>query len=94
MRAIRLSNIGLSQKRNNIRKLYKGRQWNVFAEIPVWVVCGPNACIGNGQWRFSFGRYDYTRGAAEPCISSTSPHAEPDFHRRHEWGVLTFKMLS
>jgi len=70
------------------------RQWNVFAEIPVWVVCDPNACIGNGQWRFSFGRYDYTRGAAEPFISSTSPHAEPDFHRQHEWGILTFKMRS
>ena len=66
------------------------QQWSVLAEIPASIVCDSNASIGNARWRFSFGRYDYTRGAAEPCISSTSPHAEPDFHRQHEWGVLTF----
>ncbi len=66
------------------------RQWNVLAEIPASAVCGSNS-IGDTPWRFSFGRYDYTRGGMEPRISSTSPHAEPDFHRRHEWGVLTFK---
>jgi len=70
------------------------RQWNVLAEIPAFIVCGDNARIATEPWRFSFGRYDYTRGAAQPCISSTSPHAEPDFHRRHEWGVLNFKMCS
>ncbi len=70
------------------------RRWSVFAEIPASIVCGSHASIGNAPWRFSFGRYDYTRGAAEPCISSTSPHAQPDFHRRHEWGVLTFKIRS
>jgi hypothetical protein len=70
------------------------QQWSVFAEIPASAVCGADARIGNAPWRFSFGRYDYTRGAAEPCISSTSPHAEPDFHRQQEWGVLTFKMRS
>jgi hypothetical protein len=70
------------------------RQWNVLAEIPAAVVCDSNSPMGNAPWRFSFGRYDYTRGEAEPCISSTSPHAQPDFHRRHEWGVLNFKMHS
>jgi hypothetical protein len=70
------------------------QQWSVFAEIPAFVVCGSTAPIANTQWRFSFGRYDYTRGAAEPCISSTSPHVKPDFHRQHEWGILTFKMRS
>jgi hypothetical protein len=70
----------------------KAGQWNVFAEIPGFIVCGSDESIGKTQWRFSFGRYDYTRGVKEPVISSTSPHVEPDFHRRHEWGVITFKM--
>jgi hypothetical protein len=66
-------------------------RWHVLAEIPALAVCGSNAPIENTRWRFSFGRYDYTRGVAEPVISSTSPHTKPDFHREHEWGVLTFK---
>jgi len=70
------------------------QQWNVLAEIPASIVCDSNATLGNAKWRLSFSRYDYTRGAAEPCISSTSRHAEPDFHRQHEWGVLTFKTHS
>lgn len=66
-------------------------RWHVLAEIPASVVCGSNAPVENTCWRFSFGRYDYTRGVAGPVISSTSPHCEPDFHRQQEWGVLTFK---
>ncbi len=66
-------------------------QWYVYAEIPALAVCGSIEPIENTQWRFSFGRYDYTRGVKEPVVSSTSPHAEPDFHRQHEWGLLTFK---
>ena len=69
-------------------------QWNVYAEIPALAVCGSNKSIENTQWRFSFGRYDYTRGVKEPVISSTSPHAQPNFHREHEWGVMTFKIRS
>jgi hypothetical protein len=30
------------------------------------------------------------RGGGEPVIASTSPHAEPDFHRQQEWGALNF----
>jgi hypothetical protein len=66
-------------------------RWWVFAEIPAEEVCGSNEPVENTPWRFSFGRYDYTRGASNPVISSTSPHAGPDFHCQHEWGVLSFK---
>jgi hypothetical protein len=68
-------------------------RWYVFAEIPALAVCGLNESIEHTQWRFSFGRYDYTRGVKEPVASSTSPHAKPDFHRQHEWGIITFKEL-
>jgi hypothetical protein len=66
-------------------------RWQIYAEIPARSVCGCDQPIANTQWRFSFGRYDYTRGVPEPVISSTSAHARPDFHRQHEWGMMTFK---
>jgi len=65
-------------------------RWHVFAEIPARVVCGANDSLAGGRWHFSFSRYDYTRGSEEPVISSTSPHAEADFHSQQEWGILNF----
>ena len=74
------------------------REWCVLAEIPAASVSDLKADPGGvtisplagAIWRFSFSRYDYTRGREQPVISSTSPHAEPRFHRPHEWGVLRF----
>ena len=69
----------------------EGGKWHIFAEIPASLVCNSNESIENARWRFSFGRYDYVCGVKAPVISSTSRHAKPDFHRQHEWGVMTFK---
>lgn len=69
----------------------RAQRWFVYAEVPAVLVGCAAGSLAARQWRFSFGRYDYTRGHAEPVISSTSPHAEPDFHRRHEWNVLAFQ---
>jgi hypothetical protein len=66
-------------------------KWYVYAEIPVSTVTGSCYVRDQMQWRFSFGRYDYTRGTHHPVISSTSPLTQPDFHRQHEWGVMNFK---
>lgn len=66
------------------------RRWCVYAEIPAVPVCGANQLLAGTRWRFSCSRYDFVRGRPEPIISSTSLHAEPDFHRREEWGVLNF----
>ncbi|MGH7952967.1 MAG: hypothetical protein ACREFE_13775 [Limisphaerales bacterium] len=65
-------------------------QWQVYAEVPSALVRGSDESIENMRWRFSFGRYDYTRGRERPVISSTSPHAKCDFHRQQEWGVMAF----
>jgi hypothetical protein len=67
------------------------RRWFVFADIPAVVVCGTTEVIAGSRWHFSFSRYDYSRGSGEPVISSTSPHAEADFHRQQEWGLLEFE---
>lgn len=69
-------------------------QWALYAEIPVANVTGASGPTDNAEWRFSFCRYEYTRGVTAPVISSTSPHSIPDFHRQHEWGVMTFKTRS
>ena len=66
------------------------KEWFAYAEIPGAVVCGVDQPLVRTRWRFSFSRYDYIRGRSEPMISSTSPHAQPNFHRREEWGTLIF----
>jgi hypothetical protein len=66
------------------------QKWFVYAAIPAITVCGQDRVNMGSRWLFSFSRYDYTRGGGEPVISSTSPHAEPDFHRQQEWGTLNF----
>ena len=68
----------------------EAKQWFVLAEIPAKSVCDVVQPLKGNQWRFSFSRYDYTRGRQEPVISSTSPFTKADFHRQEEWGLLTF----
>ncbi|MBI4061904.1 MAG: hypothetical protein HY403_10780 [Elusimicrobia bacterium] len=60
-----------------------GRGWHVLAEIPF-------ESVGGRPTRFSFSRYDRARGRPEAVLSSTSPHAAADFHRREEWGTLAY----
>jgi hypothetical protein len=69
----------------------ESKRWFALMEIPVGVVCGdePSPVAGT-RWKFSFSRYDCTRGRSEPIYSSTSPHAKLDYHRREEWGTMTF----
>jgi hypothetical protein len=69
----------------------EGGRWVVLAEIPASLVCGAPTPLPGQRWRFSFSRYDYTRGRAEPVISSTSPHPCADFHRQEDWGLLLFE---
>lgn len=65
-------------------------KWFVLAEISARSVCQKDAVLPGERWKFSFSRYDYTRGNMRPVISSTSPHARPGFHRQAEWGTLVF----
>ena len=63
--------------------------WSVFARIPLPPL-SPQPC---GEWRLSFGRYDYTPPEPNPVISSTSPHTVCNFHRKEEWRWVTFAEL-
>ena len=68
----------------------ENQKWFVFAAVPARMVCDQAQLIPGTRWHFSFSRYDYRRGDAEPVISSTSPHPVANFHRQEEWGELTF----
>ena len=58
--------------------------WSVEARIPL-----AKLFLGkHPEWHLSFGRYDRTPGIPKPVISTTSPHAVCDFHRKHEWGKV------
>jgi 2-hydroxy-3-oxopropionate reductase len=65
-----------------------GRGWVVFAAVPAGLAGARDTSLAGSTWRFSFSRYDYSEGTSVPVLSSTSPHAVPSFHRRHEWGRL------
>lgn len=70
----------------------EGGGWCVFAEIPTVALFGAQESLAAEPWRFSFGRYDATRGRQHPVISSSSPHTKLAFHRPHEWGQLRFAL--
>lgn len=67
------------------------QRWCVLAEIPAVSVCDHARPLAGDRWRFSFSRYDHTRGRESPVISSTSPHPVPAFHRQQEWGLIRFQ---
>jgi hypothetical protein len=62
--------------------------WTVLAAIPATLAGLDRPSLAGSEWRYSFSRYDVTRGATSPVISSTSPHPVPSFHRQQEWGRL------
>jgi hypothetical protein len=66
------------------------RKWFVTAAIPFAMVVESREMKTGRRWFCSFCRYDYTRGRAKPVLSSTSPHAECNFHRQQEWLPIEF----
>lgn len=65
-------------------------RWEVVAVIPFDLVCETSRPGPGTRWLFSFSRYDYTRGRAQPVLSSTSQHAILNYHRQEDWGELLF----
>ena len=60
-------------------------RWEVEAQVPVEAIAVAPVRAGD-RWLYSFSRYDYTRGQAQPVLSSSSLHRERNFHRQQEWG--------
>lgn len=67
------------------------RRWRVLASIPAETVTERAGFSLAGQrWRLSVSRYDGTRGAGAPVLSSTSRLSRPLFHAQDEWSRVTF----
>ena len=66
------------------------QRWFVNATIPFALVVETGTMQPGARWFCSFCRYDYTRGRSAPVLSSTSPHAECNFHRQQEWRPVVF----
>lgn len=58
-------------------------QWRVLVEVPARGLI--ESADAEGEWAFSLGRYDVTRGESKPVLSSVARHLMPKFHRQHEW---------
>ena len=75
---------------SRVQLLPEQGRWRVIAAIPFSMVVENTPVAPGVEWRFSFSRYDYTRPEPQPDYSSTSPHAQINFHRIEEWGTLVF----
>ncbi len=76
---------------SRVRTAAASGRWEVLARIPLDMVMALRPVTAGDEWRFSFSRYDYTRGIPDPVLSSSSPHRVLDFHRQQEWGRLRFE---
>ena len=65
-------------------------RWEVFAAIPLTLICESESGRAGTQLLASFSRYDYTRtpGGITAELFSTSPHRELSFHRQQEWSLV------
>lgn len=77
--------------RSRTRVLAGDKRWLAAVRIPVGRVGEKGPTRAGSRWLFSFSRYDYTRGNAQPVLSSSSPHAVCSYHRQEEWGTLVFE---
>jgi len=75
---------------STVRMEAGAQRWLVSAAIPFAMVVETGAMQPGARWLCSFCRYDYTRGRSAPVLSSTSPHAECNFHRQQEWRPIVF----
>ena len=75
---------------SSVRVDAPAQRWFVSAAIPFAMVVETGPMQPGARWFASFCRYDHTRGQSKPVLSSTSPHAQCNFHRQDEWQPLVF----
>ena len=75
---------------SSVRVEAAAQRWLVSVAIPFAMVVETGAMQPGARWLCSFCRYDHTRGRSAPVLSSTSPHAQCNFHRQEEWQPIEF----
>ena len=74
----------------------KRHRWQVRAHLPFAALGGADAAAAadpsaGNRWRVCFARYDYDDQGV-PCCSASAPLTALDFHRRHEWPVISLPL--
>jgi hypothetical protein len=67
---------------------HKLNRWKVSLKLPLNRLLEGTEALRAGDWRLSFGRYDYNQSTSVPVLSSTSPHPVCNFHRLEEWAAI------
>lgn len=70
---------------SRVERAGDGTCWRILTRIPAEIVPGGAPWRPGEQLDLSFSRYDAGSGTEADILSSTSPHAEPNYHRRAEW---------
>jgi len=60
-------------------------KWQVLARIPASILPNGQTFEAGQILELSFSRYDSGPEGTPDILSSTSPHRELSYHRRHEW---------
>jgi len=60
-------------------------KWQVLARIPSTILPEGKPFAAGEKLELSFSRYDSGPEGTPNVLSSTSPHLELNYHRRHEW---------
>jgi hypothetical protein len=63
--------------------------WRILAIVPLDLLASHPKEEVSPNWKFSFCRYDYTRGEKDPILSSTSALTVLNFHDQAAWGKLS-----
>ncbi len=68
------------------------RSWTVEGRIP-WTAFAPTGGKPRpgATWTFALCRYDYGPEGTQPVLMSSAPLTQPNFHRKQDYGKLTFE---
>ena len=67
------------------------KKWQVLARIPCGTLPDGKPFAAGDRLELSFSRYDAGPEGTPDILSSTSPHRELNYHRRHEWREAVLK---
>jgi hypothetical protein len=71
-----------------VRRSPQAKGWQVLARLPASLWPDARPFRAGQKLALSFGRYDCGPGGNPKILSSTSPHRELSYHRRHEWRTV------
>jgi hypothetical protein len=74
-----------------VQKPEGGRKWQVLVRIPASILPNGQTLEAGQILELSFSRYDAGPEGTPDVLSSTSPHRELSYHRRHEWREVVLK---